>query len=97
MLRRLFREKSPQISTALTCMAHQNSIREVPNDNSSFVRKDVFKEYAQRMDERCGNHEDLIAAVSKKIDKLNQLFIGLVISLLVTGVGFILNVLLRLI
>ena len=78
-------------------MAHRSSIKEITDDKSPFVRKDVFKEYAQRMDERCGNHEDLIAAVSRKIDKLNQLFIGLVISLLVTGVGFILNVVLRLI
>ena len=97
MLRLSFRKKTPQATTSTVCMAHRNSIKEISDDKSPFVRKDVFKEYAQRMDERCGNHEDLIAAVSKKIDKLNQLFIGLVISLLVTGVGFILNVALRLI
>ena len=49
---------------------------------------DVFHQYAQKMDERCGNHEDMISSVSKKIDKLNQLFTGLVVSLLVAGVGF---------
>ena len=97
MLKFSLRKKPQQKSASTLCMAHKDNIREIPNDNSPFVRKDVFREYAQRMDERCGNHEDLIAAVSKKIDKLNQLFIGLVISLLVTGVGFILNVVLRLI
>ena len=97
MLKFPLRKKLPQTAVPSVCKAHRNGISEVPGDNSPFVRKDVFKEYAQRMDERCGNHEDLIVAVSKKIDKLQQLVTGLIVSLLVTGVGFILNVVLRLI
>jgi hypothetical protein len=34
----------------------------IPSDDTSipFVRKDVFTEYAKRMDERCCKHEDFI-------------------------------------
>ena len=34
----------------------------IPSDDTSvpFVRKDVFIEYAKRMDERCCKHEDFI-------------------------------------
>ncbi len=34
----------------------------IPSDDESvpFVRKDVFTEYAKRMDERCCKHEDFI-------------------------------------
>jgi hypothetical protein len=34
----------------------------IPSDDTSipFVRKDVFVEYAKRMDERCCKHEDFI-------------------------------------
>ncbi len=95
MLKLFIRKRSPPAEKSAICIAHRNSIKEISDDKSSFVRKDVFKEYAQRMDERCGNHEDLIADVSKKIDKMNQLFIGLVVSLLITGFGFILNAVLR--
>ncbi len=90
------RKPQPKPPSA-ACNAHRESIRDLPGDNSPYVRKDVFREYAARMDERCGNHEDLIAQAVKKIDLLNKLFTGLVISLLVTGAGFLLNVLLRLI
>ena len=79
------------------CMAHRNSIVEVPGDNSLFVRKDVFQEYAKRMDERCGKHEDLIRELNKKVEKTNQLMVGLIVSVLLAGVSFVLNLLLRLI
>jgi hypothetical protein len=34
----------------------------IPSDDTSvpFVRKDVFVEYAKRMDERCCKHEDFV-------------------------------------
>ncbi len=36
--------------------------RSIPSDDERvpFVRKDVFTEYAKRMDERCCKHEDFI-------------------------------------
>ena len=79
------------------CMAHRNSIVEVPGDNSPFVRKDVFQEYAKRMDERCGKHEDLIRELNRKVEKTNQLMVGLIVSMLLAGVSFVLNLLLRLV
>ena len=97
MLKLSLRRKPSKTAAPAVCMAHRNSIQEAPDDGLPYVRKDVFHQYAQKMDKCCGNHEDMISSVSKKIDKLNQLFIGLVVSLLVAGVGFILNVVLRLI
>ena len=83
MLKLSLKKKPPQTAAPTVCMAHRNNMGDVSsNDKSPFVRKDVFAQYAQRMDERCGNHEDMISAVGKKIDKLNQLFIGLLIFLL---------------
>ena len=97
MLKLSFRRRPPQAVTPTVCMAHRNSIVEVPGDNSPFVRKDVFQEYAKRMDERCGKHEDLIRELSKKMDKSNQLMMGLITSMLLAGVTFVLNLILRLI
>ena len=97
MLKLSLRKKPPQTVTHSICMAHRNGISEVPGDKSPFVRKDVFGQYAQRMDERCGNHEDLIRDLGRKMDRANQLIVGLIISMLLAGVSFILNLLLRLI
>ena len=97
MLKLSLRKKTPQAAAPSVCMAHRNGISEVPGDNSPFVRKDVFSQYAQRMDERCDNHEDLIRDLGRKMDRANQLIVGLIISMLLAGVSFILNLLLRLI
>ena len=97
MLKFSLRRKLPQALKPAVCMAHRDSIVEVPGDNSPFVRKDVFQEYAKRMDERCGKHEDLIRELSRKVEKTNQLLVGLIVSMLLAGVSFVLNLLLRLI
>jgi hypothetical protein len=78
----------------IVCNAHKQSLEMIGGgDSSAYVRKDVFGEYARRMDERCGNHEQAIINVGKKVDKTNSLLVGLLISLLLTGLGFVLNVL----
>jgi hypothetical protein len=89
MLKLSLRKKPSKAVTPTICMAHRNNLADISSsDKSPFVRKDVFAQYAQRMDERCGNHENMIGAVGKKIDKLNQLFVGLLVSLLIVGIGF---------
>lgn len=97
MLKLSLRKKPAQTAAPTVCMAHRNGISEVPGDNSPFVRKDVFGQYAQRMDERCGNHEGSIRDLGRKMDRANQLIVGLIISMLLAGVSFVLNLLLRLI
>ncbi len=74
MLKLFIRKRSPPAANSAVCMAHRKGIKEVSDDKSSFVRKDVFKEYAQRMDERCGNHEDLIARKPElnQVDPTNE-------------------------
>ena len=49
------------------------------------------------MDERCGKHEDLIRELNRKVEKTNQLMVGLIVSMLLAGVTFVLNLILRLI
>jgi hypothetical protein len=63
------------------------------NSEESYVRQDVFKEYAEKIDERCGNHEALILEVKKKLDKNGNLLSGLIISLLLVFAGLVVDIL----
>ena len=63
------------------------------NGDEQYVRQDVFKEYAEKMDERCGNHEALILEVKKKVDKNSNLLAGLIVSLLLVFAGLVLDIL----
>ena len=90
---KLRRNKSLMNPKPAICMAHRQASAELENDNETFVRKDVFNQYAKRMDERCGSHEDAIKAVEKKVDKNSQLLTGLVISMLLVFVGLLVDIL----
>ncbi len=45
------------------------------------------------MDERCSTHESLIEEVKKKLDKNNQLLIGVIISMLLIFAGLVVDIL----
>ncbi len=76
----------------LPCSAHRNSIPHM-NSEESYVRQDVFREYAEKMDERCGNHEALILEVKRKVDKNSNLLGGLIISMLLVFAGLVVDIL----
>jgi hypothetical protein len=70
----------------------------IPSDDTNvpFVRKDVFVEYAKRMDERCSKHEDFIKEFREeqikereRTDRLVKSTLVFVILTLVTILGAI--------
>ena len=70
----------------------------IPSDDTSipFVRKDVFTEYAKRMDERCCKHEDFIKEFREeqklereRTDRLVKSTLVFVIATLCTILGAI--------